>query len=114
MAEKKTKEAEVVVKTIGVVFPQREFTLYENKKQVKENNVCYCLDGVDIFFPTGKTVYQASLTDGKLISISTSPTLVEMIANGSYEHTFNVDDTDVDDKTAVITAHANIGEHPIA
>lgn len=111
MAEKKTKE--VVVKTIGVVFPQREFTLYENKKQVKENNVSYCLDGTDIFFPTGKTVYQASLKDGKLINLSTSPILVEMIANGSYEHTFNVDDTDVDDKTAVLTAHANIGEHPV-
>lgn len=113
MAEKKTKEKEIVVKTIGVVFPQREFTLYENKKQVKESNVCYCLDGEDIFFPTGKTVYQASLRGGKLINISTSPILVEMIANGSYDHTFSVDDTDVEDEEAVRTVHANIGEYPV-
>lgn len=106
MAEKK----KIVVKTIGVVFPQREFVSYENRKSIKESNVSYCLDGVDIFFSTGKTVYEASIEGGKVVNLSTSPKLVEMIANGSYEHSFNVDDTDVSDEEAIETAHENIGE----
>mgnify|MGYP006896537332 CR=1 FL=1 len=112
MAESKTKKKEEAreVKEIGVTFVQGDFISYENKRKETEYNVSYCLDGEDIFFPAGKTSYEASVTGGKLIPLSTHPELVEMIMRGSYEHTFSVDGEDVTDEEAVRIAHANIGE----
>lgn len=112
MADKKTNAVKKTneVREIGVTFVQGDFISYENKKKETEYNVSYCLDGEDIFFPAGKTTFEASIAGGKLIPLATHPELVEMITRGSYEHTFSVDGEDISDEEAVRIAHANVGE----
>ncbi len=96
------------IRRIGVVIEAGNIVENDaNGKPVRENTKSYNLDGVDYFFSTGATCYDAS-SQKKVYSLSVNPALVRMIARGSEPHTFYVDDSIVSDDEAIEVAVENV------
>lgn len=102
MAKEKT------IKRIGVVIEGGNIIDTDtNGKTLKENTKYFCLDGIDYYFSTGATVYEAA-SEKRVHPLATNPNLVKMIARSDATHTFYVDDEIVSDEIAIATAEANV------
>ncbi len=102
MAKEKT------IKRIGVELHGRDIVETDpNGKQLRENTMWFGLNNVDLFFPTGTTVYEAS-SQKKTYSLSTNPEIVKMIARSGIEHEWRVNDELVSDEVAIEAALSNI------